>query len=869
MYLAQCTSCAVEQSFEWTPGESCFDCGSDCQGVMICPGCLEPARASDIATFIKKDPKTCSSCSSPYPQLHDWARSRIISKYYNGVKNLSWDEKFNKLFVDHKEKVDEWTKAYTEQIEELKKEFSHLDALKPLFKTQFYRFGFTNHLTRGLPTNSDTFVSRYKNWFSKLEGLNNENLNEFVSLSRYHASLYWLGLTVLLKQNVRAESRYYFQLVFDKSYNLGKLAIAEAACIATNWRYRNLLGLDDAGKHGSGAARSLLSEECLEDLVSQIDHPHYGDWVLLSICQWLKAYPTAGKDDSDAVKELRSNSVKLVTELNSRRTNPKSRMSDTEELDFKISAALLAEDVAFILQVTPPAEKHLNEVLTKFLIIRSDRHSLNIPAIKKQFASLDEAAQSEFLWRTLDSNDDVIAKLNLAIEFLKDAQGPTRDKLLYFIENISESQIVEAAQKDPSTASALILFDQLLAPDYPLNSVELLRIGAHVNTLKNLPDCDTFKRKLLSRTMAVLIAEHTTSDSLLSLIASSDYQIKKWFTESIIQRACELGEFDVIGNLALSPAIRRHMAQMMRDFDSSFVEQTVPALMSFVSKLTKDEDPETIKTLRETWISDLLRSDKKSDVLTGLAGLFARSVLPKRLLIGLAEDKVFEIAVILQYQGVNFWDNPKQVISDALSFDGSRLVKWTFMALKEVPNNGFESFVTEIAELIPSRIPKEGADALDAYLRILEDLHSRMNELGPINTKRIADRIITDLTSLVSKLKGTGHWSSNESREKDATKIINEILETCANLGEKGKQDVSTSDHDRTDETANALKEQQAEIVAQVQESARAAVEIGNQMAAMAKYQANMAALMTRTDLSPLERAEAIQKLAAELQKKI
>jgi hypothetical protein len=836
---------------------------------MICPGCLEPARTSDIATFIKKDPKTCTSCSSPYPQLHDWARSRIISKYYSGVKNLSWDEKFNKLFVDHKERVDEWTKAYTEQIEELKKEFSYLEPLKPLFKTQFYRFGFTNHLTRGLPTNSDTFVSRYKNWFSKLEGMNNENLNEFVRLSRHHASLYWLGLTVLLKQNVRAESRYYFQLVFDKSYNLGKLAIAEAACIATNWRYRNLLGLDDAGKHGSGAARSLLSEECLEDLVSQIDHPHYGDWVLLSICQWLKAYPTAGKDDSETVEKLRSNSVKLVTELNSRRANPKSRMSDTEEMDFKISAALLAEDVAFISTVTPPAEKRLNDILTKFIIIRGNRHTLNIPVIKQQFSSLDEDEQSKFLWRTIDSNDDVIAKLNLSIEFLKDTKGLTRDKLLYFIENVSENQIIEAAKTDQNAASALILFDQFLAPDYPLNTAELLRVGAHMNRLKNLPDCDTFKRKLLSRTMATLASEHPTPDSLLSLMASSDYQIKKWFTESIIQRSCELGEFDTIGSLALSPSIRRHMAQMMRDVDSSFVEQTVPALMSFVSKLTNDEDPQTIKTLRDTWISDLLRSDKKSDVLTGLAGLFARSLLPKRLLIGLAGDKVFEIGVILQYQGLNFWDKPTQVIADAMSFDGFRLVKWTFMALKEVRNPGFESFVTEMAELVASRIPKEGADVLDAYLRILEDLPSRINELGSINTKRIADTIKTDLTSLVTKLKSTGHWSSNESREKDTTKIINAVFDTCANLGEKGKQEVSTAGHDRTDETANALKEQQAEIAAQVQESARAAVEIGHQMDAMAKYQSDMAALMARTDLSPLERAEAMQKLAAELQKKL
>jgi hypothetical protein len=253
------------------------------------------------------------------------------------AKNISWDEKFSKLFVDHKETFPEWTESYAAQIEELKSEFSHLQQLKPLFKTQFYRYGFSNHLLRGLPTNADAFVEHYKNWFSKLDGLNKETVAEFVELSRYHARLHWLGLAALLKLNVRSDAHYFFRVVFDKYYNFGRLAMAEATCFVANWRYRNLLGLDDSGKHGYGLGRSLLSEECLEDLLPLIDHPHYGDWVLLALCQWLKAYPSADKGDSELIKDLRSSAPKLLAELNSRRETPKTKMSETEFMDFKIS----------------------------------------------------------------------------------------------------------------------------------------------------------------------------------------------------------------------------------------------------------------------------------------------------------------------------------------------------------------------------------------------------------------------------------------------------------------------------------------------------------------------------------------------------
>jgi hypothetical protein len=869
MYLAQCTSCAVEQSFEWKPGDQCFDCGGSCQGAMICPDCLEPKRSDDLVALIKTNPKACPTCSSTYPQLNDWKRARLISKRYSGAKNISWDQKYSKLFVDHRETFTEWTESFASQIDQLKADFSHLDQLKPLFKTQFYRYGLTNKLLRGLPTDANTFVERYKNWFSKLDALTRENITEFVALSRYHAPLCWLGITVLLKLNVPSDGIYFFRVVFDKYYNFGTLAMAEAACLAANWRYRNLLGLDDAGKHGYGLGRSLLSEECLEDLLPLIDHPHFGDWVLLAICQWIKAHPSADKGDSDFIKNMRSSAPKLMTELNSRRKTPKTKMSETEFMDFKISAALLAEDVAFISTVTPPPEKNLNDVLTKFIVIRSDRSTLNIPVLRQQFSSLDETEQSEFLWRTIDANEDVIAKLNLSIEFLREAKGPIRDKLLYFIENISESQFIESARKETNAASAVILFDLFLAPDYQLNTVELLRIGAHANRLKNLPDCEIFKRKLLSRTMDVLRTEYPTPESLLSLMSSTDYQIKKWFTEAVIERACELGEFDTIGNLAISPGIRRHMAQMFRDFDSSFVEKTVPALMSFTSKITNDEDPETIKAMRETWIADLLRSNKKADVLSGLAGLYARSSIGRRPLIGLAGDRVFEIAGILEFQGLNFWEHPSQVISDAMTFDGFRLLNWTFMTLKQLPNHRFESFVAEMANLVTSRIPKEGSDVLDAYIRISEDLQSRASNLGPATSKRIADAISSDLSSLVKKLKSTGHWSPNESRDKETNKIISEILETCARLQADANQDPSHSEDKHADENSDTMKEQQAEIAAQVQASAHAALEIGNQMAVMAKYQADMTALMARTDLSPLERAETMQKLAAELQKKM
>ncbi len=869
MYLAQCNSCAVEQSFEWMPGDKCFDCGGSCEGAMICPDCLEPKRSDDLAALIKTNPKACPTCSSPYPQLKEWQKSRLISRVYGGSKNLSWDEKFSKLFVDHRDAFSEWAESYASQIDQLKAEFSHLDQLKPLFKTQFYRYGFTNRLLRGLPTNGDAFVDHYKNWFSKLDGLTKENITEFVALSRYHAPLCWLGLTVLLKMNVRSDAHYFFRVVFDKYYNFGTLGMAEAACLAANWRYRNLLGLDDAGKHGYGLGRSLLSEECLEDLLPLIDHKLYGDWVLLAICQWMKAYPTADKGDSDFIKDLRSSAPKLIAELNSRRDTPKTKMSETEFMDFKISAALLAEDVGFISTVTPPPEKNLNNVLTKFIVIRSDRSTLNIPVLRQQFSSLDEAGQSEFLWRTIDANEDVIAKLKLSIEFLRDAKGSIRDKLIYFIENISESQFIESAQKDQNAASAVILFDPFLAPDYHLNTVELMRVGAHANRLKNLPDCEIFKRKLLRRTMDALINEYPTPEAQLSLMASNDYKIKKWFTEAVIERACELGEFDTIGNLAISPGIRRHMSQMMRDFDSSFVEKTVPALMSFASKITNDEDPETLKTVRETWIADLLRSDKKADVLSGLAGLYARSSLGRRPLIGLAGDKVFEIAGILEFQGVNFWENPSQVISEALSFDGFRLLNWTFMTLKQLPNHRFESFVTEMANLVAGHIPKEGPDVLDAYIRISEELQSRASNLGPATSKRIADAISSDLSSLVKKLKGTGHLSSSESREEEIMKIIAEVLDSCAQLEQDAKQGTIQSKEDPSDNDSTDMTQQQAEIAAQVQASAHAALEIGNQMAVMAKYQADMAALMARIDLSPLERAEAMQKLAGELQKKM
>ena len=77
MYPAQCTSCAVEQSFEWTPGEPCFDCGGACNGAMICPDCLETRNAENLAMLIKTNPKACPTCSSPYPQPQEWRKSSL------------------------------------------------------------------------------------------------------------------------------------------------------------------------------------------------------------------------------------------------------------------------------------------------------------------------------------------------------------------------------------------------------------------------------------------------------------------------------------------------------------------------------------------------------------------------------------------------------------------------------------------------------------------------------------------------------------------------------------------------------------------------------------------------------------------------
>lgn len=892
MYASECTVCFIEQPYARQPSNSCFSCGSVCRSAMICPNCFDSGLSATSAKIEQEQASSeneaivhrerCASCNTIFPDVSDWSRSRVISLMFTGDNDLPWEDKYKKLYIDQRELLAELVGKFNKQFDQMILLSSRLKFFEEYFELPFYLYAYTNQYAAGLPVSGEQFGSSYFSFGRALTGSSRDDLLAFIRESNSYR-LKWLAVVALIKTNqfTHAET-FIFNLVFEKDYKFGSLALVEAASLCANWRYRPTLGLDDTSKHSWGRSKSLLDSASVTRLRPFVSHSNYGDWSLLAICQWLKAYPDVSAEELPTTKNLRSEKEALFNELDVRRSQNRGQGVTQKYLDFQISAAFLLGDIPFIEALKVDDDPMLRDQVSKYLLQRAQISSLRGDRIRKDFLAKSTEEQSKYLWGNLAHNEGPV-KLSVAWDLLAFSSGKIRENLIHFIEQISYEQLTDTVDKHSVKPSALVLFDALLDPESKLSLEELLRFGVHLGRMTKFADCESMQKKLLSRTLTVWSTELSTPQSVLRLVESDDYRVRSSIIQAIIERSCEFGDLQGIRVLTQSRELRRHFAQMIREINSDLLPESVPALMELLSQMGSDEDPVTIKLIRENWLYDLFRSKQKGQVVTVLADSYMRPNGPRRSIIGLCGDRIFEVSGVLQSRGTNIWARPGEVISEAMRFPEFNLAEWVSLASKFFTAECFIDQYRSILDVVHAQVARDGADVLQAFKLLVEAFIRRIPELSVAVRRSEEKHLDESFKTLRSSLMASGTLSADEYRMTEIERIFADIKETL-DADEAASKASSVSEVSEVDPSgvgrASAQEQEQqreqqrmAERAAAMEEQAKYMAEstrqMATQMAALAKYQADMAAAMARTDLSPLERAELIQKIVEDFQKKV
>lgn len=826
MYQTICRYCGTRQipSLDASLAK-CFICRGPCEKQYICPSCFGPQPTPQS----KKSSDQCIHCVEKMPKLKDWFSARIAARYLD-KSSYDWKGVLKEL--------SEKTLLMKRQMDKLVNQQNRISVLDSLTSFPFYKYYPLLDLIKCLPVPPEEFSKWVKTTMPYPAKSDQVHLKRFF----VEADTNWQGWLAswgLIQQGfVNDDITHSFEMGLN--WELGFNVMTATQMIT--WYL--LPGLR------KNPFRSIPSDKLLA-IFNGIKHPFLGDWSTLVLCQTLKHDRKRLVGVPDLVPLLKGQRS-LMTGLKRKMGTPTNQQKSLhEKKNFQIAAAIALGDEKTLFKILKRSgdsqylpSKLLNT--TEHLPPKVVNHLLDtgVQYWKRQSSETQESILSELL-KTSDENN--WQKLfHLTVKSRGKARGKLLTRLLGKRFNSKSSSLRmrlevakslgDAIQKKFITEQSELLqwLNWLVEDEQDETSKEITPVVQLV--CKRI--WENGKQSLTTRDSLMASGSFKTWLSIVCRFELID--LSQWFKslrwpelKGLVSSLCEVEEKS--RQCLNRPGV------------------TNKALLSFLSMSSARTDIDC-QWIRDSWVNKLIEGRSRDSVLKDLERLLFSRGSNRPFILVMAWDAVDAInnrfaqrgRVLLKREDLDSmcrldfsisFSLLKKLLSEDSGDDYISLSKATLRLVNKSVHHG-EMKIIPLVKLLSSmafeRIERdsswsEGRKVFELVRREWPKLEARLiSDGGMVKGEYFASTVLDEIADFERRVPAVTPVSPKSS-EKQAS---------------KRRQTKPSTIEDQA--TANA-----------------------NRAVLMARFQAEVTELMSRTNLSPAEKSDRMQILSLRFQSKM